>query len=763
MSAAETALCPRERRTAWHWSMGACALLLATGRSAEEPPASRSPTYASDIAPILYAHCAECHRPSGIAPFSLLSYEEVRRKAATIAEVTASRYMPPWKPAPDYGPPLRGHRRLADRDLALIEAWVSAGAPPGIRAEAPPPPVFTDDWRLGPPDLIVELEESYVLAAEGPDVFRNVVIPVPLNAPRYVRAVEFKPGAALAVHHANIGLDDSGDARRRDAAEPGSGWSSMDLGEAANPRGHIIGWTPGQAPYEAYPGTAWRLEPGADLVVQLHLLPTGRPTPVKPRLGLYFSPEPPERTSTVLLLREHTIDIPAGESNHEIEESMVLPAPASVLGMYPHAHYLGRDLRIFAALPDGSHRWLLRIPDWDFNWQGDYRYVEPLPLPAGTRLVMRYSYDNSAGNPRNPSTPPRRVRLGWNSTDEMGEVAIQLLLDRAEDEGVFELAQARYDHDARGGTPETFYALAGAYHQLERLGEAEQGYREVLALEPAHPRALNNLAVLRIEAGDEAEGATLFQRLLAIDPDSRTARFNLGTIHLRRGELQQAVQAFEGILRQHPGDLPARTELAWTLAEAGMIAPTAGLLRDGLRWHASDASYLVQLGQAEATAGERGPARERFEAAARMPNASAHARSDAWFALAVLAQADGGLTQINHALRESLQFRPDNPQALLMSAALALVQNAQPRAVDNLVTLLALPTERRPAIDSMLSLLPPDTGLVALTEALVRSRRTDEARRLLTHTAAKARQAGRIDDAKRAETLLGQLAPGAER
>ncbi len=763
MSVPEAVLRPRRTRLALRLCPGVCAMFATLAVPAVEPQPASFPTYAGDIARILRLHCVECHRPQGIGPFSLLSYDEVRPKAATIAEVTASRYMPPWKPASDHGPALRGERRLSDRDLALIGAWVTAGAPPGDLAEAPPPPVFTDDWRLGPPDLVIELDEPYVLAEEGPDVFRNVVIPVPLDSPRYVRAVEFKPGATLAVHHANVGIDNSGDARRRDAAEAGTGWSSMDLGEAANPRGHIIGWTPGQAPYEAYPGTAWRLDPGVDLVVQLHLLPTGRPTPVKPRLGLYFASEPPERSSTVLLLREHTIDIPPGEPNYEIVESLVLPAPARVLGLYPHAHYIGRDLRIFADLPDGSRRWLLRIPDWDFNWPGDYRYVEPLRLPAGARIVMRYSYDNSAANPRNPSNPPRRVRLGWNSSDEMGEVALQLLLDRPEDEGVFELAQARYDHEALGSTPETVYALAGAYHQLSRLAEAEQSYREVLALQPDHARALNNLAVLRIEAGDDAEAETLFRRLVVIDPDSRSAPFNLGMIHLGRGELQQAVDAFEGVLNQHPGDLPARTQLARLLAEAGMTAPTVALLRGGLRWHASDARYLVQLGQAEASAGDRDSARERFEAAARMTGASAHDRSDAWFSLAVLAQGEGDLAQINRALDEALQLRPDHAQALLMSAAVALVRNDPDLAVTRLVRLLSLPPAQRPTTESVLGLLPPDSGARAMAGALARTGRLEEATRLLIQAADAARRAGQAEEAARAEVLLRQLVSQSER
>lgn len=739
---------------------GAAALLLAGAAAAAN--ADAPPTFARDIAPILYRHCAECHRPEGIGPFSLLTYEDVRRRAATIAEVTATRYMPPWKPEPGYGPALRGERRLADADLARIQTWVEHGAPAGDLSSAPPPLTFPDDWQLGPPDLIVELPEPYVLAAEGGDVFRNVVIPVPLDRPRFVRAVEFKPGTALAVHHANLGLDASGDARRRDAAEAGPGWSSMDLGEAANPRGHLVGWTPGQSPYEAHPGTAWRLDPGTDLVVQLHLLPTGRPTPVRPRVGLYFAESPPTRESVVLLLREHDIDIPAGAADHRIEESLVLPAPARLLGMYPHAHYLGRDLRVFAEPPGGGHLGLLRIPDWDFNWQGDYRFRDPPRLTAGTRIVMQYSYDNSAANPRNPSNPPRRVRAGWNSSDEMGEVALQFLLDDPGDLPDFELTQARYDLAGRGRSPETLYALAGALHQADRRDEAAATYRDVLALDPTHPRALNNLAVLRIDSGDDAEAKTLLGRLLSLDPEAVSARLNLGLLHRRAGEQVAAARAFEDVLRRKPDDVTARRELASLWQETGSPAAALNLLREGLRWHRTTAAYLVELGRLEARSGQREAAREHFAAAASAEHASPADRADAWFSLAVLAQADGDLAAIDRALAEAVRLDPANTQALLMSAASALLQREHARALVSLRTLLQLPAAARPETDAVLALLPAPDGSVALAEALLDTGDFATASNVLRDALPETRQAGRDDLLVRIETLQRRLHPARE-
>ncbi len=272
-------------------------------------------TFADHISPIIRKNCVVCHQPDGIGPFDLSTFEQVRRRARLITEVTQSRYMPPWKPHPDYGPELIGERRLSDREIDMISSWYESGMPAGELSNIPPAPDQSTNWTLGQPDLIVELPEPYSLQAEGIDVYRNFAIPVPLNETRYVQSFELLPESRLAIHHALLMLDDSGRSRQRDIEEAGVGFDGMGIGSSAPPSGHIVGWTPGQVPYQAYPGTAWKLSPGTDLVLQLHLLPSGKRESINPKIGLYFTKEPPNKPSFVLQMRSYDVEISAGAAN----------------------------------------------------------------------------------------------------------------------------------------------------------------------------------------------------------------------------------------------------------------------------------------------------------------------------------------------------------------------------------------------------------------------------------------------------------------
>jgi cytochrome c553 len=250
-------------------------------------PAASQPTFETDIKPILARRCVPCHQPDGDAPFSLVTYADTRRHARQIADVTAKRYMPPWKPDLDS---LRfvGDRRLSEEDIALIGRWVEAGAPEGRNAS--PPSASGRGWLLGEPDLVLTLP-TYRLRADGLDVFRNFVVTVPGQGTRYVRDLQFRP-RSRAVHHANIRLDATPGSRALDAADPEPGYEGMILHSADYPDGHFLGWTPGQAPPPSG-DLAWRLNGGTDLVVQLHMRPTGRVEEIAPLIGLYFTSEPP--------------------------------------------------------------------------------------------------------------------------------------------------------------------------------------------------------------------------------------------------------------------------------------------------------------------------------------------------------------------------------------------------------------------------------------------------------------------------------------
>jgi hypothetical protein len=338
-----------------------------------------------------------------------------------IARVTGSRYMPPWKPDTAG---FAGDRRLTDAQIATLASWASAGTPEGEAADLPPAPRLTSGWQSGLPDLVVTLP-SYLVGADGPDVFRNFVVAVPGDQARLVRGLEFRPGSQ-AVHHANIRIDPTTASRRLDDADPEPGYEGVILRSADYPDGHFLGWTPGQAP-PLEDEVAWTLEAGSDLVVQLHIRPIGRPERIQPSIGLYFTSAKPSRTPSIVRLGRQNLDIPAGADRVRVTDSFTLPVDVELRAIQPHAHYRARTIAATATLPSGSRRPLIGISHWDFNWQDQYRYAAPFWLPAGTRIEMEYVFDNSDGNPRNPDHPPRRVSWGWRSSDEMADVWIQVM------------------------------------------------------------------------------------------------------------------------------------------------------------------------------------------------------------------------------------------------------------------------------------------------------------------------------------------------
>src|SRR5216684_2001930 len=237
----------------------------------------RPVTYARDVAPIVFGKCAGCHRPRGAAPFSLLTYSAVRQRAHQIAEVTRTRYMPPSMVEPGYGEFLN-RPLLTDREIASIQQWVDDGLQEGDVRDLPPPPSSnaTDEWQLGVPDLIVRPETSYTLRAEGGDAFHVFVIALPVGVRRFVRGIEFHPDNPQVVHHANILVDQTSTSREQIFAHPLDGEQGLLPRTAANPAGHILGWTPSDPEPLLPDRLSWTLEPHTDLVVQLHMVPNGK-------------------------------------------------------------------------------------------------------------------------------------------------------------------------------------------------------------------------------------------------------------------------------------------------------------------------------------------------------------------------------------------------------------------------------------------------------------------------------------------------------
>jgi peroxiredoxin len=389
-------------------------------------------TWSRHVAPILWNKCAGCHRPGDVAPFSLLGYRDAAKRARFLSDVVESGRMPPWKPVAGFGV-FRGCVRLTSRERAILARWADAGASEGDPGELPAPPEFSEGWALGEPDLVLTLTEPFDVPAEG-DVYRAFVLPMPLGHDQDVAAVEFRPGNRRVVHHARLYADATGAMRRRDADDPGPGFAA--LGTATIERPGLGAWIPGAAPALPPPGVGHRLKAGTDVIVEVHYHGSGKPERDRSSVGLYFANTPVTRRMASIPLSTAKIDIAPGDPAYVITQRAVLPANVHAYHILPHGHYLMRQIKFWAELPDGSTRRLLWIDDWDFNWQGQYHFAEPVPLPKGTRLNLVATYDNSSDNPSNPHRPPRRVRYGPSSDDEMLGCHVGILPDGPEDERI---------------------------------------------------------------------------------------------------------------------------------------------------------------------------------------------------------------------------------------------------------------------------------------------------------------------------------------
>jgi Flp pilus assembly protein TadD len=597
-------------------------------------PCRGAVTYYRDVAPILYESCAPCHREGQAAPFSLLTYEDARRHAAAIADVTRRRYMPPWLPETGHGD-FSGERRLTDAQIRAIGEWVRGGAPPGRAGEAPPPPRFAAGWTLGRPDLVLHAQKDFTLAADGPDVFWNFVLPVSISAPQYVKAVQILPGNAR-VHHANLLVDRARTARRQEKS-PGAGFPGMDLTietDAFDPDSHFLFWKPGGTPRLEPDGMAWRLDPASDLILNVHLQPSGKVEDVAPTVGLYFTDRPPTALPMLLKLEnDRALNIPAGERDYMVADDFRLPVDVDVLAVYPHAHYLGTLLEAFATLPDGSRRWLIRIPHWDVNWQSVYPYRAPVFLPKGAVVSMRFHYGNSSANPRNPNSPPTRVTGGNQATDEMGHFWMQVVPRDAGDQRPV-LQEALLRHRLARYPDDLVSRLSLGTLLLNRDRKAAMAeLREVLQAQPGNARALNNYGAALQSEGRTSEAIEQFRRAMELDPGYENARFNLGSALLAQGQLQEAASNLRGAVLAHPDDAAARSQLtaslislAATAVSAGQSGPAVDIYRELVGLDPTNADLRNNLGILLATTGDRAGAIEQFEAALKANPSHAPAR-----------------------------------------------------------------------------------------------------------------------------------------
>ena len=419
----------------------------------------RRPNFVEHIAPIVHIKCTPCHRPGSSAPFSLLSYDDVRERGKEIAEAVRMRHMPPWRAASGSGfPPMRDDARLTDRQISTITAWVDAGMPAGDLARATPPPPFPTGWRLGVPDLTLTLPRTISIPASDEGQRFNIVLYLNLPADRWVTAIDYQPTARSTVHHAlffsapiSMVVDD-------EDALPGFGGllgtGRIDnLGERMASSGLALeplgAWVPGGLVRTAPDGLAPRLPSRSNVIMQLHARASDTGAIEDGRVAIYFSKSPVNRTLMPLQLPPALgmvsgINIPPDEPRYVLRDSFTLPADVDAIGASGYAHLLAREMKLTARLPGGGTRGLLWIDRWDVAWQETYYFAAPVRLPRGTVIHSEITYDNSAGNPRNPSTPPRRVTWGPTLTDERG--GLTLLVAARDEAGAAALTAARAQH-----------------------------------------------------------------------------------------------------------------------------------------------------------------------------------------------------------------------------------------------------------------------------------------------------------------------------
>ena len=561
------------------------------------PPdaAAQEVTFTRDIAPIVFQSCVSCHRQGGPAPFSLTTYDEVRRRATQIATVTKSRFMPPWKVEPRVSH-FVGQDPLTDAQIANLAAWATNGAPQGDPAALPPVPQLPAGWLLGQPDLIVKPTKAFTLQAQPTDTFRIFAIRLPVTKRTYVRGIEFHPGNARVVHHANIRIDRTPATRQLDDADPLPGYDGLMPRSAEYPDGHFVGWTPGQVAPLVGSDLAWTLEPGSDLVVQLHLQPSGAVEEVLPEIGLYFSNRPPTRTPTILRLGSQSIEIPPGDARYVIRDAYTLPVDADLLAIQPHAHYRAREIRGMALFPDGTSRLVMHITDWDFRWQHVYREVTPIPLPKGTRLSMEYTYDNSAENVRNPQLPPAKVYWGQRSNDEMGDLWFQLL--------------ATNDRDRE---------LMREQITTKMTVEDIAGYETMLRVDPRDAELHDDVALLYMSVGQMPQAVRHFEASVALKPDSAAAHFNLGTALAQAGRLDDAAAAFRAALARRRDYALAHNNLGQVLLAQGKTGEALKHLQEAVRLDAANPQALFGLAEAYAASGSFDLAIETIDRATKLP------------------------------------------------------------------------------------------------------------------------------------------------
>ena len=419
---------------------------------------SATPTFSKDVAPILYKNCTNCHRAGEIAPMSLLTYGDARPWVKAIAARVSDGTMPPWHADPSYGE-FTNDRRLTAAEKQIIVDWVNAGAPQGDPGELPPPPKYADGWMVGQPDAVLSMGEDYPIPANGTIAYQYFEVPTNFSEDRWIQGFEIRPGNRAVVHHVIVYARAPRPAEPRQPTTPArrpppvftfapgmeipaGQTGGRDLPpEQRKPIGpndrpaprtlgpSIGGYVPGNPMRMFREGTAVRLAAGSTLILQMHYTTTGTATTDRTEIGLIFAKAPPATELRITALINGALHIPAGAVDHRVDAEMTINQDMMLWSMLPHTHVRGRRWQYEAIYPDGRSETILSVPKYDFEWQTDYVFREPLKLPQGTRLHATAWYDNSKNNRSNPDST---IDVWWGDQtwEEMMFTGLTYSVDR---------------------------------------------------------------------------------------------------------------------------------------------------------------------------------------------------------------------------------------------------------------------------------------------------------------------------------------------
>jgi len=420
--------------TRYRWSIGLAGVLwfgaftvarLGAADQYAPKPATSVPTFAKDVAPILYKNCTTCHRPGEIAPMSLLTYQDARPWAKAIRDEVADRKMPPWHADAPHGTFLN-ERGLTDTERDTLVRWASGGAPLGDPKDLPAAPEYAQGWSIGKPDVVLEMQEDYKIPADGVVQYEFFYIPTTFTEPKWVKAIEVRPGNRALVHHVLVYYRAKPDLQRTPVlrqnpttarlpkAAPGQRPQREDL----PPPRLLATYAPGTSPQMAPEGTAFRLEPGGVIELQMHYTTNGEAGTDRTKVGLKLADEPSPREIRPSHFFNGMFTLPAGATDVSVDADVEFLQDTTVWGLFPHTHLRGKKWEYKLVLPDGSSKTILSVPNYDFNWQTYYMFKEPLQIPKGAKIVATAWYDNSAGNVSNPD-PKVDVKWGDQTWEEM--------------------------------------------------------------------------------------------------------------------------------------------------------------------------------------------------------------------------------------------------------------------------------------------------------------------------------------------------------